>query len=632
VAVGYLANRIKLAEGVHAHAARAAIYPALKVAVAAAGLFAVAGFGVVRLALPPALRRHELLWVLPVGACLTAVELTVLGFAFVPLAVSLAVVLLAGAVLAGLAVRRRSHALGGGPVLGNLWPLYVAALIAALILVPLYRGGYPTVIGDGSDAHLAAGTAQFLQHHDPLAEAASEPVNKVPLVWRSKTPIYYALAAVSDLSGVPTWEALSPMMAVILALSLLGFFLAARELLRSNLLGALTAMGLVGLDRMVVHTTVHPYYNQLWGFMTMAPALVLAWRWVADRGRAPTRGSLGLLALFLAVGAFAYPLALPIPVIGLVVFYWRERRERRRDADGQDEPMPPLLRALRRRTEGRPAALRWLAGLLLVVPVAGVAEKLSTGFSVAVDPTRSLYGWGGDVNGYFPTHEFLSIESARLLWIAGPLLALGIVIALRRAARPVAWGLVAVFALGALGSYWFHRRVYGQYFDFKLLAYVGPAAVMTAAVGASRLPVIGWVALAAFGLTAFHGADSELAATGNQLSLEVRAVSTVPRLVGAGQSVRLDMNPPLQIWVAYFLHEEPLCSQRPLLGTSYPHVAISRKARYILADAEALPPSDAAGPAVAEVGQFALYRERPDVPGVDRCSRTRVQTIQGVSG
>jgi hypothetical protein len=209
---------------------------------------------------------------------------------------------------------------------------------------------------------------------------------------------------------------------------------------------------------------------------------------------------------------------------------------------------------------------------------------------------------------------------------------LGIVIALRRAARPVAWGLVAVFALGALGSYWFHRRVYGQYFDFKLLAYVGPAAVMTAAVGASRLPVIGWVALAAFGLTAFHGADSELAATGNQLSLEVRAVSTVPRLVGAGRSVRLDMNPPLQIWVAYFLHEEPLCSQRPLLGTSYPHVAISRKARYILADAEALPPSDAAGPAVAEVGQFALYRERPDVPGVDRCSRTRVQTIQGVSG
>ena len=69
----------------------------------------------------------------------------------------------------------------------------------------------------------------------------------------------------------------------------------------------------------------------------------------------------------------------------------------------------------------------------------------------------------------------------------------------------------------------------------------------------SRLPVIGWVALLGFGLTAFHGADTELAQTGNQLSPEVRAVSTIPRLIGANRSVRLDMDPPLQIWVAYFL-------------------------------------------------------------------------------
>ena len=630
MAVGYLANRIKLAEGIRAHPAREAIYPALRVALAAAGLFAVTGFGVVRLALPPALRRHEAIWVLPVGACVAALELTLLGFAFVPFEVSLGIVILAGAALAALALRRRGLPTLGGVsgVLANLWPLYVAALVAAFVLVPLYRAGYPTVIGDGSDAHLAAGTAQFLQSHHPLATAASEPVNKVPIVWRSKTPIYYALAAVSSLAGVPTWEALSPTMAVILALSLLGFFLAARELLRSNLLGALAAMGLVGLDRMVVHTTVHPYYNQLWGFMTMAPALVLAWRWVEDRGRAPTRGSLALLAAFLVVGAFAYPLALPIPVIGLVVFYWRAQRLRRRT----DGPMPPLIPSLRRRTEGRPPALRWLAGLLLVVPRAGVAEKLSTGFSVAIDPTRSLYGWGGDVNGYFPTHQFISIESADLLWIAGPLLAAGILLALWRAPRPVAWGMLAVLAVGALGSYWFHQRVFGQYFDFKLLAYVGPLAVMTAAVGASRVPVVGWLALLAFGLTAFHGADSEIAATGNQLSPDVRAVSAIPRLVGADQSVRLDMDPPLQIWVAYFLHQEPLCSQRPLLGTSYPHVAVSRKAGYILADRYAFPPADAAGPAIARVGEFELYRERADVPGRDRCSRTRVQTIQGVSG
>ncbi len=596
-------------------------------ALAAAGLFAVAGFGVVRLALAPALRRHELVWVLPVGACLSALELTVLGFAFVPLDVSLGIVLATGLATAVLALRRRDdHPLLARPVSAAVWPLYVAGLLAAFVLVPLWHSGYPTVIGDGSDAHLAAGTAHFLQGHPPLAEAGGEPVDKVPLVWRSKTPIYYTLAAVSSLAGLPTWEALSPTMAVILALSLLGFFLAARELLRSNLLGALASMALVGLDRMVVHTTVHPYYNQLWGFMTMTPALVLAWRAVEDRGRGSTRGTLGLLILFLAIGAFAYPLALPIPVIGLACFYWRARRARR---DGE-EPMPPLLASVRHRLEGR-RALRWLVPLVLIVPLVGVAEKLSTGFAVAVDPTRSLYPWAGDVSAYFPTHQFLSVESATLLWVAAPLLAIGAALALRRAPRPVAWGLAAVLVVGAAGSFWFHQRNNGQYFDFKLLAYIGPLLVMTAAVGASRLPVVGWAALLAFGLTAFHGADTELAKTGNQLSPDVRAVGRVVALLGPGQSVRLDMNGPLQIWVAYFLHDEPLCSQRPLFGTSYPHVAVSRKARYILADHYTFTPADADGPPIATVGQFLLYRERADVPGRDRCSLLRVQTVQGVA-
>lgn len=623
-----MANRVKLAEAIHAHDARDAIYPLLRVSLAAAGLAAVAGYGVVRLALAPALRRHELVWVLPVGACVAAVELTLLGFAFVPLDVSLGVVAAGGLATAAVAIRRRDHAVLPRSPGATVWPLYVAALLAAFVLIPLYHGGYPTVIGDGSDAHLAAGTAAFLQNHEPLTRAADAPVNKVPVVWRSKTPIYYALAGVASIAGVPTWEALSPMMAVVLALSLLGFFLAARELLGSNMLGALASMGLVGLDRMVVHTTVHPYYNQLWGFMTMAPALVLAWRLIDDRGRAPTRGTAALLVLFLAVGAFAYPLALPIPVVGLVVFYWVARRRRRET----DEPMPPLLGPLRRRAEGRPPALRWLLGLLLVVPVVGVAEKLSTGFAVAVDPTRSLYGWGGDVDLYFPTEQFISIESSRLLWIAGPLLAVGIILALRRAPRPVGWGLLAVLLLGAFGSWWFHQRVFGQYFDFKLLAYVGPLAVMAAAVGASRVPVVGWLAMLAFGITAFRGADTELAHTGNQLPPDVRAVSRVVDIVGPGQSVRLDIDPPLQIWVAYFLYQEPLCSQRPLFGTSYPHVAVSRKARYILADHLTFRPFDADGPPIATVGQFQLYRQRADVPGRDRCSQTRVQTIQGVAG
>jgi hypothetical protein len=90
------------------------------------------------------------------------------------------------------------------------------------------------------------------------------------------------------------------------------------------------------------------------------------------------------------------------------------------------------------------------------------------------------------------------------------------------------------------------------------------------------------------------------------------------------------MNAPLQIWVAYFLASEPLCSQRPLLATSYPHVQISRKADYILADHGTLRPYDAAGPPVMMVGQFRLYRERPGVPGPNYCSRARIQTVKAI--
>ena len=55
-------------------------------AVAATAFFAVCGFGATRLLLPEGLRRYELAWVIPVGACVSALALTVLGFAFVPLA------------------------------------------------------------------------------------------------------------------------------------------------------------------------------------------------------------------------------------------------------------------------------------------------------------------------------------------------------------------------------------------------------------------------------------------------------------------------------------------------------------------------------------------------------------------
>jgi hypothetical protein len=628
--VAYVADRIKLYEKINLHVARRAAVPALRVAAAGIGLFVVAGFGVVRLLLPDRLARHELIWIAPVGACVAALELTLLGYAFVPFDVSLGLVILAGVVTAVVAVRRRGLPAWPKPIGATVWPIFIAGIVAFLVLTPLLRGGYPTVIGDGSDAHLAAGTAQFLQGHYPLSSSASEPVNKVPLVWRSKTPIYYALGGVSRLAGLPTWEALSPMQVLLLGLALLGFFLAARELLRSNLLGALAGMALVGLDRMVVHTVVHPYYNQTWGFVTMAPALVLAWRAVADRGRPGNRGTVGLLVLFLAIGAFAYPLELPIPLFGLLVFNWHSRRARRKLGEDVPKLTEPVRRWVSGRFGGRSRLAVAVIAVLLAVPVLGVAEKLSTGFAVIVNPNVSLYPWAGDVNAFFPTNQFLSIGSAGLLPIGLVLMLVAVAIALRSVPAGVRWGVVALLVLAAVGSVYFHARISGQYFDFKLLAFLGPLAVVTAAVGASRVPVIGWAALFAFGLTAFHGADSELANTGNQLNPTIQAVARIPKLIGPNESVRLDMNPSLEIWVSYFLHEEPVCSQRPLMGTSYPHVTTSRKADYILADVDTFRPFDAAGPPIAYVGQFRLYKERADVPGIDRCSRTRVQTVLGI--
>ena len=344
----------------------------LAVSVAAVVLFAIGGLGLTRLLLPADQRRHELLWVLPVGACAVALALTVLGFAHVPFKLSLGVVIALGVGGAVAAYRRRP---GAPQVRCAVWPAYVAVVLAAVSLIPLFRAGFVTVEGQGQDAHLAVGTAQFLQKHPPTAVAIEEPVDRVPLVWRSKQPIYYALAAVATLSGREVFEAISALAAVMLALACLGFFLIARELLRAPPWAALSGMGLVGLNPMVLHTVMHPYFNQTWGFFAMPFAVVLAPYAAAGRR---TPATLALLALFLAVCGFAYPLALPLPVLFLAVVLWPERRA-----------LSP-----RRLYRGR-RSLLWLIplGLILVVPIVGVIEKVHSAFNVVFEPGRSLKSW-----------------------------------------------------------------------------------------------------------------------------------------------------------------------------------------------------------------------------------------------
>jgi hypothetical protein len=579
----------------------------LSVSIAAVGLFAVGGLGLTRLLLPARLRRYELLWALPIGACSVALAMTVLGFARVPFKVSLGIVIAAGVCVA-IAVFRRH---GGVPAIrGAVWPAYLAVIITAIALIPLFRAGFVTVEGQGQDAHLAVGTAQFLQKHPPTAVAIEEPVDRVPLVWRSKQPIYYVLAAVATLSGREVFETISALAAVMLALACIGFFLVAREMLRAPPWAALAGMGLVGQNPMVLHTVMHPYFNQTWGFFAMPFALVLAPEVTADRR---TPASLGLLALFLAICGFAYPLALPLPLLVVAAALWPERRAL-------------SLRRLRGRL-----SLRWVIplALILIVPIGGVIEKTLSAFAVVFNPAHSLKTWGGDVFDYFPEPQFLGVHEWSGLIVVAPLLIWGAFLGLRAAPTQTRRALIALFAFAIVFAIEFRLRDHGYYFHFKTLAFAAPVLVVTAAAGFGRIRR-GWLPVLILLLTVNTAGSDEIGATFDELPRWTLQLREINAELPADRSIRIDIVPTEQNWIAYMLHAHPLCSRHPLLNTSYPHVRVSRKADYILTAVGAPTPADAIVPAVRYLDRFTLYRQRPSVPGPENCSRAMVQTVTSV--
>src|SRR5213078_2491741 len=150
---------------------------------------------------------------------------TLLGLLHVPLKASLALVLGAGVALAVVAVRRTPAPPRADPVTHVAVPLALTALVVALALVPSFRSGLLTVQGQNGDAVMAAGTAELLSHAPPTAVRPDLPLDRVPLVWRSKLPIYYGLAATSELAGQDPIVAFSTVAAVVLALVALGFYL-----------------------------------------------------------------------------------------------------------------------------------------------------------------------------------------------------------------------------------------------------------------------------------------------------------------------------------------------------------------------------------------------------------------------
>ena len=290
-------------------------------------------------------------------------------------------------------------------------------------------------------------------------------------------------------------------------------------------------------------------------------------------------------------------------------------------------------RARLRRLRAAPRRVRWPAyvvAFLVLVPAWGVFEKIYGALHVAFNPNQTLELWGGDVEDYFPERQFFGLVDVQGWWLALAAIVGLAVWELRRAPRPVGVGLLALFAAGALLAFEMRLREFGWYFHFKILAFVAPLVIVAAVVGMRRAGRWGIAALLVWGFWTVAEAREEVRGTFDELPRTMLALRDWSEAVPASASIRLDVQPDKQPWSAYLLHAHPLCSQRPLHYTAYPHVKVSRAADYVLARGPGRP-FDAVGPPLRSNAEFALYRLRDGLPGGDRCSREMVQTVTSVS-
>ncbi|HVE67116.1 MAG TPA: hypothetical protein VNB64_00910 [Solirubrobacteraceae bacterium] len=628
----------------HAGASRAAA-DALRAGAATVVLFGACGYGAALLLTPRELWPHRHLLALPLGAALSAVALGALGIAHVPFGVSLPLVLVAGAVTAVLA-HRREHGRrpdAGGPAPPRAdpsgepppaeapasrdgfgarvgWPLLLAAVVAVVALSPVWRTGFGTVVGQNGDVVLAVGSAELVKHAPPTAVRAELPVDRVPLVWRSKYPIFYPLAAVSELSGLSPIATFPFLAAAMLGLVAIGFFLLARVALRAPPAAALGAMAAVGLARLPVHVADHPFYNQLWALFALPLILVAGAAFVRD----PGRRSLALLVLFAAIGAFAYPLMLPFPALFLALAAWRERRR------------------LRLSRPSLPVAAGAVAGLALTaVLLRGVVEK-AVSAAIALSPWGDLGAWSGNALLNIPFHR-----SVGLLDPGGTVLVMGALAAVLAAAAYAVWRaprdvgapLGVTVAAGLLAAAYFRHRTQAELFYFKTVGFAGALAGPLAVVGLADLvrrrrpPALAagaGVALAAFAVAIALNTRRELLDTNVYVSRDVLAIRDWSRSLPPGATVRIDVPPGgHQLWAAYMLADRRVCALRPLIGF-FPYPPQSRRAGYAVAYSGSGRPRDATGPAVRRTRQFTMWRLRPGLPGPDVCSRRMIDSITSV--
>ncbi|MDQ3644409.1 MAG: hypothetical protein M3356_02740 [Actinomycetota bacterium] len=610
-----------------------AIPDVLRAGAAAGLLFGACGYAPARLLLPASMQPHLPLLVLPIGAVSSSLALTLLGAFGVPLPFSLAVLLLAGAGSAVLVHRRDGDSPPsppdlervGGIGLRLLWPAAIAIGVAALMASPQLRAdSLATVLGQNGDAHMATGAAELLQHAPPGAERPELPIDHMPQVWRSKYPIYYALAGVSTLSGLDPVQTFSTLIAIVGALAALGLFLVAFYVAGATAAAALLAMGLVGVDRIIFDLVLSPFYNQMWGLLSLPFVLLFGWRFLWE----PSRGALVLLTAFTALSSLAYPLLLPFPALFLsitAVLVWRRRRA---------EAEPVRWIAALRLPRGRRSLVLWLPLALFVLPIAvlfslAAIEKMQAAL-LALLPGGDLAPWSGGAIGFSSLTFFLGLPDGQV-WLAAVVLALAV---LGLLAAPLDARIALGGMLGALllAAGWLQLRGEGALFHFRALSFFAPVALAMAGVGAASVLARtdgARRAVLVFGIAALVsvlalGARSATVSAFPHAGPEVWELRSWSDRLPDGASIRVDVRPTgVAQWAGYMLSEHPLSASNPLRAF-FPHPPVGRKADFLLVNQDRARPRDAVGRPVLSNRRFALYEMDPEVPGRDVSSRRMV--------
>ncbi len=447
-------------------------------------------------------------------------------------------------------------------------------MLAIVALAPAWRTGMTTIYGQNPDAHQVVGTAVLLQHIAPTGTDAALPIDVVPPAWRFRYPIFYPLAAASDLAHLDPITVFPALAALLLLCVALGFGAFAVLCLRAPpWSGPLIAAG-VGLSATTLHLVWHPYWNQLWGLAIFPWALLFGWRAVVGADRAAA----ALFALMLLELGLAYPLALPYPV--LIVGALAVAHQRYRIA-------PRLLRSR-----------SWVVGAIAVVvlapAVAGAGLKLGQGVEQLVSSNSGL--WGGDITTVRPIGDFVGTGGGLLPALAVLAVALVSLLALPRRSAVALGVSLAVLCLLDLR---FRLASDGAYMDFKHLTFVGALVLTLAASGLARvlsrrtanelsgraglLPAASAVLVLLWAGAAVTQGHDEMLNTQQQVTPEMLQIRRWARELPRGASVRVDIPPSgVQLWAVYMLGDHPVDAPHPVLYTTYAHAIFGVRAGYSL--------------------------------------------------